>query len=455
MSGNYLLYLTMSFAENLSLIINVTSIVILMIFFSKILFLEAHTPKQIGIIRKMTEYGLLLGILMSLIAAPTNNIYCVIAVMWLPLIPLVYSVFTGRKKHKWLAILSLIPLFGYVTALDMAVNILHTLGMIDTNYEEYIVTGFNCLLAVACVVAYNRNPRFVRSLKKSIESRALSLGEELIICGVGCWLAIYSLVLSTMLFDNCLPMIVIYIIVMNAAAAVIILFLLWDSNYRKHYQEQMENLQKTLISTMADLVENRDENTGGHIQRTAKYVEVIARKLKEQGKYAGILTEDYINDMVVAAPLHDVGKIHVPDAVLNKPGRLDDAEFSMMQSHTGDGAVIIGHVEQNTGDFNYLIVAKEMAEYHHEKVDGTGYPQGLAGERIPLCARILAVADVFDALVSKRCYKEPMPIDKALGIIAEESGTHFDPEVAAAFLECREQIEEIMEELLPGEEDIS
>ena len=125
----------------------------------------------------------------------------------------------------------------------------------------------------------------------------------------------------------------------------------------------------------------------------------------------------YIEDMVVAAPQHDVGKIHIPDAVLKKPGKLDDNEFTMMKSHAAAGGKIIDRVEESVGGIEYLRIAKEMAEYHHERMDGKGYPHGISGDGIPLCARILAVADVFVALASKRCYKEPMPLDKAFAII--------------------------------------
>ena len=146
--------------------------------------------------------------------------------------------------------------------------------------------------------------------------------------------------------------------------------------------------------------------------------------------------------MVVAAPQHDVGKIHIPNAVLNKPGKLDDNEFTMMKSHAAAGGKIIDRVEESVGGIEYLRIAKEMAEYHHERKDGKGYPHGISGDEIPLCARILAVADVFDALASKRCYKEPMPpLDKAFAIIEEKIGSHFDVDVAKAFLDSRDEIE--------------
>ncbi len=144
------------------------------------------------------------------------------------------------------------------------------------------------------------------------------------------------------------------------------LLLIMDSNYRQYYYKRNMALQKSLITTMADLVENRDENTGGHIQRTAKYVEIIARKLRSENKFTDILTDQYIEDMVIAAPLHDVGKIHISDAILNKPGRLDDNEFKIMKTHAAASVEIISRVEEGIGEIEYLIIAKEMAEYHHE-----------------------------------------------------------------------------------------
>ena len=195
-----------------------------------------------------------------------------------------------------------------------------------------------------------------------------------------------------------------------------------------------------MITFMAEVVENRDDNTGGHIRRTAAYVEEIAKELKRQGAYPELLSERYMRDMIVAAPLHDIGKIHIPDAVLNKPGRLTEEEFTIMKTHTTAGEELLERAREELGEYGYLNTAVEMAAYHHEWWNGKGYPYGISGEEIPLCARIMAVADVFDALTSKRCYKDAMPLEKAYAIIKEESGTHFDPVVAAAFL--RQQGEE-------------
>ena len=201
-------------------------------------------------------------------------------------------------------------------------------------------------------------------------------------------------------------------------------------------------MQSGMITFLAAVMENRDDNTGGDIRRTALYVELIAKELKQQGIYSDILTEKYVSDMVVAAPLHDIGKIHIPDAILNKPGKLTEDEFEIMKSHTTAGEELLVHAKEELGESGYLNTAIEMAAYHHEWWNGKGYPYGISGTEIPLCARIMAVADVFDALTSKRCYKDAMPLEKAYAIIREESGTHFDPVVVEAFFVAVEDIEE-------------
>lgn len=203
-------------------------------------------------------------------------------------------------------------------------------------------------------------------------------------------------------------------------------------------------MQSGMITFMAEVVENRDDNTGGHIRRTAEYVRCIAEELKKQSTYSDILTDRYISNMIVAAPLHDVGKIHIPDAVLNKPGKLTEEEFAVMKTHTTAGEKLITRAKEDLGESEYLNMAAEMAAYHHERWDGKGYPYGISGEEIPLCARIMAVADVFDALTSKRCYKNAMPLEKAYDIIREDSGTHFDPAVTEAFFAAAEYIETLV-----------
>ena len=150
--------------------------------------------------------------------------------------------------------------------------------------------------------------------------------------------------------------------------------------------------------------------------------------------------------MVVAAPLHDIGKIHVPDSILKKQGKLTDEEYTIMKSHTTEGRKLLLNAEKTLGHFEYLNLAVEMAYGHHEWWNGKGYPQGVAEHNIPLCARIMAVADVFDAIVSQRCYKGSMTLDQAYEIIRQESGSHFDPIVVEGFLEARGRISEVLRE---------
>lgn len=206
-----------------------------------------------------------------------------------------------------------------------------------------------------------------------------------------------------------------------------------------HVRHLMD-MQDNIILGMANLIENRDGDTGEHIKRTSQYVEMLAKKAKEIGVYSDILTDEYIVLLVKAAPMHDVGKISVPDRILQKPGRLTEEEFEQMKQHAPEGGRIVREVFRDVEDEQYIEIASQVAAYHHEKWDGSGYTAGLSGEDIPLSARIMAIADVFDALVSKRCYKDAMPYDKAFQIIEESAGSHFDPQLAEIFLGMREEI---------------
>lgn len=208
--------------------------------------------------------------------------------------------------------------------------------------------------------------------------------------------------------------------------------------------ERMLKLQNNTIVSLSNLVENRDEDTGSHVLRTRDYVELIATKAYLTGEYSE-LDETTINNFVKAAPMHDIGKIVVPDAVLKKPGKLTPEEFGLIKMHAAKGGTIIQDVLGTGDDADYVRVAKEIATYHHEKYDGTGYPEGIKGTEIPLSARIMTIADVFDALVSPRCYKDPMPVEKAFSIIEQEAGTHFDPELSRIFLDSKEEVIAIMD----------
>ena len=209
----------------------------------------------------------------------------------------------------------------------------------------------------------------------------------------------------------------------------------------------ISELHINIITTLADIVESRDETTGYHVKRTAEYCAIIAKKLLEDEKYPEIIDDNYINTLKIAAPLHDIGKVKIPDAILKKPARLTDEEFEVIKTHTTLGKEMLEGAIKTIGENDYLSMAKDIANYHHEWWDGNkrGYPEGISGESIPLAARIMAVADVFDALVSKRPYKEGYPVEKALDIIREESGTHFDPFVVEAMENSPEGIREIIE----------
>ena len=207
--------------------------------------------------------------------------------------------------------------------------------------------------------------------------------------------------------------------------------------------DRITRMQDEIIINFAEMVEARDTSTGDHIKKTAFYVEAIADELQKEGKFSDILTDSYKDKLKRSAPLHDIGKIAVSDLILNKPGKLTDEEFAIMKSHTTQGMKILSKIEanaNNTMDDNYLKESIEMAHYHHEKWDGSGYPTGIKGEEIPLSARIMAVADVFDALVAERVYKKPFTYEKAMAIITEGSGKHFDPVVVEAFCHISERL---------------
>jgi HD-GYP domain-containing protein (c-di-GMP phosphodiesterase class II) len=227
------------------------------------------------------------------------------------------------------------------------------------------------------------------------------------------------------------------------------------AQYVKDVEEKnatITRMQDSLIAVLADMVESRDKHTGHHIKKTAAYARIIMEQMRDEGIHAEELTDEYMDDVVHSAPLHDVGKIEVPDALLNKPGKLTDEEYAQMKNHTLAGKKIIARSAEAVAESHYLDEAERLAEFHHERWDGKGYPHGMKGDEIPLSARVMAVADVFDALVSKRSYKEGFPIEKALAIIREGVGTQFDPQVAQAFLDAEEKVRKVAEENTAAEQ---
>lgn len=198
---------------------------------------------------------------------------------------------------------------------------------------------------------------------------------------------------------------------------------------------ELADIQDVTILAMASLAETRDNDTGNHIRRTQHYVKLLAAQLKHHPRFSHILSDQAIDTLFKSAPLHDIGKVGIPDRILLKPGKFEPEEFEIMKTHCKLGRDAIIHAEDQLGlEVGFLKCAKEIAYSHQEKWDGSGYPEGLSGEAIPISARLMAVADVYDALISRRVYKEGMPHAKAVDIILEGRGSHFDPDVADAFV---------------------
>ena len=204
-------------------------------------------------------------------------------------------------------------------------------------------------------------------------------------------------------------------------------------------QHKMSSMQSHIITGLSSLIESRDLETGEHVSRTATYVRKLADLARKEGVYADQIDDHFIFMLYTLAPMHDIGKIVVSDQILRKPARLTNEEFDKMKEHAKAGGTVVREVLNGVTDEEYVSFAANIASYHHERWDGKGYPTGLSGEDIPLSARIMAIADVFDALISKRCYKEAISREEAYKIIEEESGTHFDPNLVEVFLRHKEE----------------
>lgn len=221
------------------------------------------------------------------------------------------------------------------------------------------------------------------------------------------------------------------------------------NNYNSKLQADVEEktdhirkVQNSIITGMASVVESRDNSTGGHINRTSHVVRIFAKKLLQEKAVCELLKLDhpFLHNVTKAAPMHDIGKIAVDDQILRKPGKFTDEEMAEMQKHPAEGERMLRKILNEVDDEDFVRITLNIAHYHHEHFDGTGYPEHLTGEDIPVEARIMALADVFDALVSKRCYKEPLTVDAALAIIEQSLGTQFDPMLGGVFLKCRPEL---------------
>jgi putative two-component system response regulator len=209
----------------------------------------------------------------------------------------------------------------------------------------------------------------------------------------------------------------------------------------------IKRLQDGIVTVLADVVEERDRETGGHNDRTVGYVRILLKAMEGRGVYADEIRGWNKEIVAISARLHDMGKIHILDTVLNKPGKLDSMEYEQMKLHSLEGARIIDRMIEQTGEEEFLRNAKLIAEYHHERWDGTGYPYGMKGTEIPLQGRIMTIVDVYDALVSKRPYKESLSGEEAANIITMNSGKHFDPKIVEVFLDVKDQFKKVREDI--------
>lgn len=240
--------------------------------------------------------------------------------------------------------------------------------------------------------------------------------------------------LTVMILQSIFPEILITSIV-PAAFNLGFYLLMEDPSYRR-----LEKHNYEMISGFSTLVENKDDSTGGHILRTKQYVEIILNQLQNEKKYRNIISRDFVKNMLNAAPMHDIGKISTPAVILQKPGKLTPEEYEIMKQHAPRGGEIIMETFSRLDNPEFLKTAYYVARYHHEKWNGNGYPEGLDGEKIPLCARIMSIADVFDAVSAKRCYRDAMPLDQCFQIIENGRGTDFDPDLVDVFLDSKEEI---------------
>jgi putative two-component system response regulator len=210
---------------------------------------------------------------------------------------------------------------------------------------------------------------------------------------------------------------------------------------------QLHRLQNNIVSVLADMVENRDKGTGGHIERTSIYIKILIEEMKERGVYLDEIRDWDVDKIVSSARMHDLGKISITDIIVNKPDKLTDDEYELIKTHTIEGEMIIDEIISKTGEDEFLNSARLFAGCHHERWDGKGYPRGLKGEKIPLQGRIMAIVDVYDALVSERPYKKAFSDEEAVQIILDNAGVHYDPKIVEVFNSVKEQFKSVRAKL--------
>lgn len=312
------------------------------------------------------------------------------------------------------------PLIINEAVILFSIRNLHFIHGKTTNYSMGI-PAYTCYImmavyTLAAIILFFRSWHFISSYKRT------SILVYMIVCA---GITVYQMIFPESLV-SCL--------------AITITILCLYVNTKSPARMELENTYRHMMHSFADIIESRDGSTGNHVKRTTAYVGIILKGMKRHNYYREILTQDYMDELLQAAPMHDIGKISTPDSILQKPGRLTDEEFDIMKKHTTAGAEIIQKTLHTMGDQDFVNLVTNVALSHHEKWNGTGYPQGLAGQDIPLCARIMAIADVFDAVSAKRCYRDAMTLEQSFKIIEEGSGTAFEPLLVDVFIELKDEV---------------
>ena len=333
------------------------------------------------------------------------------------------SVTIGISKRKLVRlayvlpnIIAMVPTVLFLPEIEFVQGEFTNYSMGKSVYICFATVAIYCILTIAVIIANYRNIP-----KKKRQSLATTLA---------CIILIMSIqVMNPETLISCIAVVMITIsIYLNMENPAI--------HGLEHYQNEM-------VMGFATLVENKDDNTGGHIRRSSAYAVLIAEKLRKNKKYKNLISKDFLNNLLQSAPMHDIGKIGIPDAILQKPGRLTPEEFEKMKEHPVIGGKIIKDTFGHLYNGEYENMAYQVAMYHHEKWNGKGYPEGISGTEIPLCARIMAVADVFDAVSAKRCYRDAMPLEDCYNIIKNGRGTDFDPDIVDVFMENKDEVEKI------------
>lgn len=334
----------------------------------------------------------------------------------------VYKI-SGKPKRKWTRMAYILP---SVIAICLTIVFIPRLRFLSGQYTNYSM-GTAVYVCYTCVVIYCiltiavilSKYRYIPKKKRE------GLSTTLVFIAIIMLLQIISPESLISCMAALMVIISIYINMENPSILGL-----------EHYHHEM-------VMGFATLVENKDDSTGGHIRRSSAYAVLIAQNLRKNKQYKNRITKDFIDHLAKSAPMHDIGKIGIPDAVLQKPGRLTPEEYDIMKQHPLIGGKIIRDTFGHLFDGEYESMAFQVAMYHHEKWNGKGYPEGKSGTDIPLCARIMAVADVFDAVSAKRCYRDALPLEECYQIITNGRGTDFDPDIVDAFLYDKDEIEKI------------